>query len=151
MTVDREALLRDVMSRAKIEDRARADAVVRAVLGALSEHLTLTDARRIAAGLPSSLGVALDRLGHWAPAHPRTLYVWLATFEEVSVRRAAEHTQAACRALVESVDAEHRDLLARNLPPEWAELFALGAPPPARTDGFRGGEPGFVPALSAAT
>jgi uncharacterized protein (DUF2267 family) len=134
MTVERDAFLREVMLRGGIVNRSNAEAAVCAVLGALAAHLSLADARRVGSGLPADLSVALERLGHWTPQHPRTLYVWIAAFEDASVRRAAEHAQVVCRVLAESVDAERRALLGHRLPSDWAALFASREEPPLHAD-----------------
>jgi uncharacterized protein (DUF2267 family) len=127
MQVNRESLIADVMWRGAVGEAPTAEAAVVAVLDALAGLLPPHDAELLAASLPPDLAGALAPADHEPAADPGVLFESVASAEHVSAGLAVEHARAACEALAAAFDPEQRILLARRLPPAWAELFA---PPP---------------------
>jgi hypothetical protein len=123
MQVDHDALIEAIMWRGGIPDRARAEAAVAAALGALGLHLRAPDRAFIAEQLPVPLATAVLRPGPAAASRPSDLYQQLATTEAINLGLSVEHAKAACSGVAEWLDGEARSLLARRLPPPWAELF----------------------------
>ncbi len=137
---ERDALLDEVMWRAGVADRVRAQAAIGAVLDAIASHLSASDRAFIAEHLPEPYATAVRRPTTSAASRPSDLYAQLATGQEVSLGVAIEHARAACWGVAEVAGAETRALLARRLPPDWAVLFT---PPTSAEEA--GAPPGTVP------
>ena len=138
MSVDREALLDEVMWRGAIPDRSSAESAVQASWRCCVIFCAEDSLRAIAEHLPPSLATTLQRRGLPPMASPDTFYGQLAESEQISLGLAVERALAACTSIAAALDEDER-LPGSPVacPPKWAELFEEDTRTPASEDPAR--------------
>jgi len=131
MNASYEELVERVRDLAALQSPDEVERAIEATLTTLGERLVDSEARALAAELPTKLAHALHRGAYSHDFGLDELYARVARREAVERSFGIEHAQAVCRALAEQISADARTRLRKELTPPIAALFALpDAPEP---------------------